>query len=357
MSAGAGVLRDEILGQPAAWRAQLSRAEAVAEVARALSAGPAPAVVRIAAHGTSDHAAVYAEALLRARLGWTVVRDAMSMPLYYGTAAAAPGELAVGISQSGATPDVVEWLTRARDDGATTLAITNGGERAPLATVADHVVCLEVGPERSIAATKTYTGTLAVIALLCGWLSGPEAGAAVQRALAATADAAERVLPELEDVVDPVAGALAAAAIDRMYLVARGVEEATVSEIALKLTEIAYLGAKAMSATAMAHGPVAALDMDVPLYAVASADATLPAVVEAAERARAAGAPVIAAGPAAHRLGAATWSLPTPTAPEDPFLTPLLSVLPGQLLSRAFALSRGLDPGAPRHLRKVTSAA
>jgi glucosamine--fructose-6-phosphate aminotransferase (isomerizing) len=89
---------------------------------------------------------------------------------------------------------------------------------------------------------------------------------------------------------------------------------------------------------------------------VASSDATLPAVVEAAGRARGAGAPVIATGPAASQLGDAAFALPTPDAP-DPLLTPLLSVLPGQLYARALALAKGLDPASPRGLRKVTSAA
>jgi glucosamine--fructose-6-phosphate aminotransferase (isomerizing) len=350
---GAGVLRAEIHGQPEAWRGQLARAGEVGAVAAALAAAP-PSLVRIAAHGTSDHAAVYAGYLLRARCGWTVVRDSMSLPLYYGVRAAAPGELAIGISQSGQTPDVAAWLARARQDGATTLAITNG-EGSALAAAADHVLAVGVGPERSIAATKTYTGTLAALALLAARAGGgPDGLDATVRGLRRAADAAEAALPALERAVAALAAALAAT--DRMYLVARGVELATAQEIALKLTEVAYLGAKAMSATAMAHGPVAALEPAVPLWAVAAPDATLPAVAEAVRRAREAGAPVIASGPAAGALEGATWTLATPAAP-DPMLAPLLSVLPGQLLALELALAKGLDPGAPRHLRKITSAA
>lgn len=353
MSAAAATLRAEIFGQPAAWRTLLAEQAAHVRAVGDALAATRPALVRIAAHGTSDHAAIYAGYALRARRGWTVVRDSMSMPLYYGSPAAAPGEVAIGISQSGETPDVVAWLERARADGATTVAVTNG-EGSSLAAAADHVLCVGVGPERSIAATKTYTGTLAVLALL----AGGDAADGIARA----ADAAEAALPGLEGAVATVAEALAA--IDRMYLVARGVELATVHEIALKLTEVAYLGAKAMSATAMAHGPVAALEPAVPLWAVAGSDAALPAVVEAVARAREAGAPVIASGPAAAALEGATWVLETPgVAPPAPagggadLLAPLLSVLPGQLMASALAVAKGLDPGAPRHLRKVTSAA
>jgi glutamine---fructose-6-phosphate transaminase (isomerizing) len=350
VTAAAEVLREEIAGQPAAWRALAGRGEEVAGVAAALSA-LAPPLVRIAAHGTSDHAAIYATYLLRALRGWTVVRDSMSMPLYFGVPAAAPGELAIGISQSGETPDVVAWLARAREAGATTVAITNG-DGSSLARGADHVLALGAGPERSIAATKTYTSTLAVLALLAGHLAGR--GPALAAGLADAADDAEALLDGLDAAVAPVAAELAA--IDRMYLVARGIELATASEVALKLTEVCYLGAKAMSATAMAHGPVAALDATVPLWAVASADATLPAVLEAVRRARDAGAPVIATGPAAARLPGAAHVLAVPE-PSEPLLAPLLSVLPGQAFAWALARAKGIDPGAPRHLRKVTSAA
>lgn len=350
MSGAAEVLREEILSQPDAWRTLPGRSEEVAEVARALSGLGSP-LVRIAAHGTSDHAGIYATYLLRALCGWTVVRDSMSLPLYYGVRAAAPGELAIGISQSGETPDVVAWLARAREGGATTLAITNG-DGSSLARGADHVLPLGVGPERSIAATKTYTGTLGVIALLAGHLAGR--GAEMAHALAGAADFAESALPALAAEADAVAHAVAESG--RMYLVARGIELATVNEVALKLTEISYLGAKAMSATSMAHGPVAALDATVPLWAIASPDATLPAVQEAVRRAREAGAPVIASGPAAGDLAGAAWSLPTPL-PDEPLLAPLLSVLPGQLFAWSLARAKGIDPGTPRHLRKVTSAA
>jgi glucosamine--fructose-6-phosphate aminotransferase (isomerizing) len=350
MTAAAELLLDEIRSQPAAWRRLLDQTDALAAAGERLAALEPP-LVRIVAHGTSDHAGIYASYLLRARLGWTVVRDSMSLPLYYGTPAASPGELAIGISQSGETPDVVAWLARAREEGATTVAVTNG-EDSSLARGADLVLSVGVGPERSIAATKTYTGTLVVLALLAGYVAGD--ADATRARLAEVADTAEATLGGLERSVEPVAEALAG--VQRMYLVARGVELATVNEIALKLTEVAYVGAKAMSATAMAHGPVAALDESVPVWAIAARDATLPAVVEAARRAREAGSPVIAAGAAAGELAGAAHILRTPLV-RDPLLAPLLSVLPGQVFAWALARAKGIDPGAPRHLQKVTSAA
>ncbi len=346
----ADVLRAEIAQQPGVWRDLLAREEEVAATAAALTSPP-PTLVRIAGHGTSDHAAIYASYVLRILCGWTVVRDSISLPLYYGLPAARPGELAIGISQSGETPDVVAWLRAARAGGATTLAVTNGADSS-LAAAADHVLAVGAGVERSIAATKTYTGTLAAFALLAGHVAAR--GAAVADGLAGVANVAETLLPRLVEQVEPVAAALAPA--QRMYLSARGLELATAYEIALKLTEVCYVGAKAMSATAMAHGPVAALDATLPVWLVAANDGTLPAVREAAARARAAGAPVVASGPAADELEGADHLLAVPPVP-DAFLAPLLSVLPGQLFAVALAHAKGLDPGSPRHLRKVTSAA
>jgi glucosamine--fructose-6-phosphate aminotransferase (isomerizing) len=245
----------------------------------------------------------------------------------------------------------VEWLKAARAAGAITLAVTNG-EQSALAAAADHVLPVGAGAERSIAATKTYTGTLAAFALLAGHLAGR--GDALAAGLAAAADAADAALPELEAEVLPVAHELAS--IERIYLLARGIEIATAYEISLKLTEVCYLGAKAMSATAMAHGPVAALDETLPVWIVAARDGTLPAVLEAARRARDAGAPVIASGAGARELEGAAHALPTPQLAE-PLLAPLLSVLPGQLFAVALAHAKGIDPGLPRNLRKVTTAA
>lgn len=346
----AELLRAEIAAQPEVWRAALERREQVAEIAAALNAAP-PSLVRIAGHGTSDHAGIYASYLLRLLRGWTGVRDSISLPLYYGVDAAAPGELAIAISQSGETPDVVAWLRKARADGARTIAVTNG-ETSALADAADHLLPVGAGVERSIAATKTYTGTLVAFALLAGELAGR--GGALAAGVAQAADLAEELLPRLERDVEPIAAALAPA--QRMYLSARGLELASAFEISLKLTEVCYVGAKAMSATAMAHGPVAALDETLPVWLIAAADQTLPAVREAAQRALAARAPVVASGAAAAQLEGATHVLPLP-ALEEPLLAPLLSILPGQQFAVALAHAKGIDPGAPRHLRKVTSAA
>ena len=140
-----------------------------------------------------------------------------------------------------------------------------------------------------------------------------------------------------------------------MYAIGRGLEFATAREVALKLTETCRIAAEPLTATDLAHGPVAALDSLFPVWTIASNDESLPAVIEGASRVRAAGATVVASGSAAGEIGAAQYLLTVPEAPS-PLLAPLLSVVPGQLFAGALAQAKGLDPDRPAGLSKVTIA-
>jgi glutamine---fructose-6-phosphate transaminase (isomerizing) len=160
-------------------------------------------------------------------------------------------------------------------------------------------------------------------------------------------------MPDLERQVSELAVSLAF--VGRMFVIGRGPEFATAREISLKLLETCRVAAEPLTATDLAHGPVAALDGFFPVWAIASGDASLAAVREAAERVRAAGATLIASGTAAAELEGASYSLPVPKPPVE-LLTPLLSVVPGQLLAWALAQAKGLDPDRPAGLSKVTLA-
>ena len=140
-----------------------------------------------------------------------------------------------------------------------------------------------------------------------------------------------------------------------MYVTGRGIEFATAREVALKLTETCRIAAEPLTSTDLAHGPVAALDALFPVWTIASNDESLPTLVEAASRAREAGATLVASGNAASRIAGAAFHLPVPEPPL-PLLSPLLSVVPGQLFAAALARTKGLDPDRPEHLTKVTLA-
>jgi glucosamine--fructose-6-phosphate aminotransferase (isomerizing) len=344
---GAGVLLGEIAEQPAVLE-RLRADGAIAELGARLAARP-PRIVRLAAHGTSDNAATYGVYAFARLARWTAIRDSISLPVYEDIHPDVSGDVAIGLSQSGETPDVVGWLRAMRDGGALTVAITNAPGSA-LGRAADVVLGLGAGEERSVAATKTYTAELAVLARLAAYAGG--SGPALDEGLAATAGLAADALASLPGAVAPVAGALAWA--ERLIVAGRGVEFATAREVALKLTELCQVGGVAMTATDLAHGPVAALDVRFPVWVSVAHDAELEAVREAVARIAETRAPLVAAGPAAAEIRA-QHVLPVPRAPLD-VLSPLLSVLPGQLFAVALAQAKGLDPGAPRNLRKVTLA-
>jgi glucosamine--fructose-6-phosphate aminotransferase (isomerizing) len=269
--------------------------------------------------------------------------------VYYGAGPPFTGNTVLALSQSGRTPDVVEYVERARSGGAYTVALTND-PRSELAGAAEAVLELAAGPERAVAATKTYLNQVAALGLLAACAAGE--GARFADELRDAASLMSELLPTLEAQITTVAVPFAFAG--RMSVIGRGVEYATAREIALKLLETCRVAAEPLTATDLAHGPVAALDPLFPVWAIAADDATLPTLVEAVTRARAAGATLIASGSAAARVGA-DYVLPTPQV-RSPLVGPLLSVVPGQLFAWALARTKGLDPDEPRGLSKVTLA-
>ena len=339
----------EINEQPRAVRRLLGHADRYAEVAAEARRRDVH-LVRMVGHGSSDNAAsygVYAFGLLPA---WTALRDSISLSVYYGAEVDLRSSCVVALSQSGETPDVLEYVQRARERGAFTIAVTNEPESA-LADAAEATLPLAAGPERAIAATKTYTTQVAALALLAGHAAGR--GAEVEAGIDETARLLEELLPALERRASEIAVSLAF--VGRMFVIGRGPEYATAREISLKLHETCRVAAQPLTATDLVHGPVAAIDGLFPVWTIASADESLPAVRDAAARAREAGAMLIASGTAAAEIAGAGHYLPVPPPPL-PLLTPLLSVAPGQLLAWAIAHAKGLDPDRPNGLSKVTLA-
>ncbi len=339
----------EIHEQPDALLRLVEREDDFARIAAAIRERGAT-TIRLAGHGSSDNATSYGVYAFGLLPGWTALRDSISLVVYYRAQLDMSGCTVLALSQSGQTRDVVEYVRRVRERGAFTIAVTNDAE-SELAHEADEVLPLLAGPELAVAATKTYASTLAALGLLAAHAAGE--GEAFAAELRATAELMRALVPALEKRIAAVAVPFAFAG--RMFVVGRGAEYATVREIALKLLETCRVAAEPLTATAFAHGPVAALDSLFPVWAIASEDETLPAVLEAIARAKQAGATVIASGSAAQTVADADYALPVP-APPSPLLSPLLSVIPGQLFAWALARTKGLDPDEPRGLSKVTLA-
>lgn len=342
-------LHDEIVEQPEVAARFLARAATVlAPIAERIRARDLDHVV-IAARGTSDHAAIYAQYVLGIRHGLSVGLGTPSVISLYGAAPRLERSLVVGISQSGASPDVVGIVAEGRRQGAPTIAITNAPD-SPLAAAAECVVALDTGPERAIAATKTYTTSLLAVAALSSVLGGSPEDATD---LAALPDALARAL-EAEPAV--AAMALDQATVDRLLVLARGYEYATAREWALKLKELARVFADPYSAADFEHGPLALLEPGVPVLAVVRTGPAREGLIALLERLRedlGADLAVVAPVDDGAALGLGRWAFPMPAGTPE-WLGPIVSIVVGQLHALHLARARGLDPDAPRHIRKVT---
>lgn len=343
------LFRAELREQPEALRRLTAAEHQLEDVARELRSR-APAVVRLVGHGSSDNAAAYGVYAFGLLPGWTALRDSISLSVYYGAELDVSRDVVLALSQSGRTPDVIEYVRRSRARGAFTVAITNE-PNSELVEAADAVLPLCAGPEHAVAATKTYVNTLAALALLAAAVAGR--GSELAQAIVEVAGLMESAIEPLEEDVRRLAPALAY--MGRTYVIGRGTEFATAREVALKLTETCRVAAEPLTPTDLAHGPVAALDPLFPVWAIASHDATLTLATEAAARVRAAGGMLIASGDAAAAIDGAAYVLPVPRAPL-PLLAPLLSVVPGQLFAHTLAAAKGFDPDRPHGLTKVTLA-
>jgi glutamine---fructose-6-phosphate transaminase (isomerizing) len=306
--------------------------------------------VRMVGHGSSDNAASYGVYAFGLLPRWTALRDSITLTVHYATGLDMSGSTAIGLSQSGQTPDVIEYIARARRAGAFTVAVTND-PASELAQEAEAVLPLAAGEERAVAATKTYVNQLAALGLVAAHAAGegPRFAADIRRVVGQL----DELTPSLEQRIAAVA--MPFAFTGRMFVIGRGPEFATAREVALKLLETCRVAAEPLTATDLAHGPVAALDPLFPVWTIATDDGTLATVTEAAARARKAGAMLVATGPAAQAIADADFVLPVPRPPA-PLLSPLLSVVPGQLFAWALARAKGLDPDRPQGLSKVTLA-
>jgi len=340
-------LHDEIAEQPeVAARFIATQAEPIEAIAASLRGRPVRQVM-IAARGTSDHAALYAQYVLGIRHRLSVGLGTPSIVSLYGVVPDLTDTLVIGISQSGASPDIVAVLAAARAQGSPTVAITNEPGSA-LAAAAERTIDLCAGPERAVAATKTYTSELLAIALLSAALADVPADRA---ALAALPDGLARALelePEIERIAADQSGS------SRAILIARGYEYATAREWALKLKELARVFADPYSAADFQHGPLALVEPGVPVLAVARGGATAADLVALLGRLREdIDAELMVVSDLPEALAAATWPVALPAGTPE-WLGPIVSIVPGQLHAMCLTRARGLDPERPRNLLKVT---
>jgi glucosamine--fructose-6-phosphate aminotransferase (isomerizing) len=324
---------------PDAVREQLqANAARVARLAARLRQAPPRAVVTCA-RGSSDHAATFARYLIETRLGLLTSSAAPSVSSVYAARPDLAGAMLLAISQSGASPDLLAAVSSARAAGAHIVALVNAPD-SPLAQLADDLLPLCAGLERSVAATKSYIASLAAIVhLVADWARDAPLAAALQQA------------PELLErawQLDWSAAVTRLTPANNLYVVGRGLGLAIAQEAALKLKETCGLHAEAVSAAELRHGPMALVRAGFPLLIFSQNDETRAGVVRLSSELAAQGADVLLAGAAA----AGATILPTEAA--HPVIEPLLFAQSFYRMANSLSLARGGDPDRPPHLHKVT---
>lgn len=303
-------------------------------------------LILMAARGTSDHAAIYGKYLLEINNGLPVALADCSVFTLYDSRLKLGKALVIGISQSGEATDVAEYLEKSKEMGALTVSVTNEpGSR--LTQVADHTLLCHAGKELGVAATKTYTSTLAVLYLLSASLSGDKSR--IER-LTVCADAMRSTLA-IEEQIKGRAERFRY--MQDGYVISRGFNYCTALETSLKLAETCYVGMLGYSAADFLHGPIAAVHENEACFLCAPPGRAYGGVKEMAVKLHERGAETIIISSEDDILQLATTPVKMPVCVEEE-LSPLLYIMPGQLLAYYLALTKGYDPDRPRGLNKVT---
>ena len=300
----------------------------------------------IAARGTSDNAARYAQYLFQM---FNKLPVALATPSVFSVYKSPPNladALVLAISQSGSSPDIIAVVKEAHAQGRPTLAITNNIE-SPLAKAADEVIGMHVGEEKAVAATKTYTASLTALALLSYGLLG---------------DA--EILAEIEKIPEKVAGALenTLTMIEQMQryrfmtqcaVIGRGYNYSTAFEASLKIKELTGIIAEPYSSADFLHGPIATVHRGFPVLAVAHKGMVFADMVEIISKVKALGAELITISDSREVGELAQLPISIPEGVPE-WLSPIVNVVPGQILGWQLALQKGMDPDNPAGLSKVT---
>lgn len=299
-----------------------------------------PQVALTVARGSSDHAASYFAYIAMQQLGLPVA----SLPMSVVTLQQAPlrvrGQVALGFSQSGQSPDLVESLRRLGQHGATTVSLVNA-EGSPLELACQHHLPLGAGPELSVAATKSFVATLSASAQLVAHWGKDQA--LLQACQALPGQLREAANLDWSAAIDGLQGS------ERLMVIGRGAGFAIAQEAALKFKETSVIQAEAFSSAEVRHGPMALIDAHYPLLVFAPRGVEQAGLLQLAADMRQRGAQVLLAAPADITDRDLTLA-----CAEHPALDPLLAIQSFYIMAAGLAEARGLDPDQPRHLSKVT---
>ena len=305
------------------------------------------ATVFLAARGSSDNAGLYAKYVWGIYNGLPIALAAPSLFSVYKRPPTIGGTLVVGISQSGQSPDIVAVLEEGRRQGAETLAIVNSVD-SPLARVAESVIDISAGDEKSVAATKTYTAQLMAVAMLSAALADDEAR---WGELARVPGAVQQVLEQDREIA---ARAERYRFMHHCVVLGRGFNYATAFEWALKLKELSYVVAEPYSSADFQHGPMAVLERGFPVLAAAPGGAVFDDTLALLKRMVAERfIELLVLSDRDEALDLAHTPVRLPSGIGE-WLTPIVTVVAAQLFCLHLTRAKGLDTEAPRGLNKVT---
>jgi len=300
----------------------------------------------IAARGSSDNAARYAQYVMGAFNHYQVALATPSIFTIYGQKTDFRDALVIGISQSGQSPDIVSVLESAKQQNCPTLSFTNHVD-SPLAKVSDHIIQLHTGAEKAVAATKTYTASLSALAMLSISLNPDKKREKSLRDLPAVI---EKAIP---DFIRSARGAERYRYMEHCVVIGRGFNYATAFEIALKIKELTRVVAVPYSSADFRHGPIATVQTGFPVIVIASSGKMYQHIEEFTQKLISMGAEVISISDKKKMLSIGKLSFEIPdNIPE--WLSPIINVIPGQLLARQLAREKGLNIDQPEGLSKVT---
>ncbi|MBA1154799.1 SIS domain-containing protein [Microvirga mediterraneensis] len=339
-SSPTAMLREAFEAPEVVARLLASNAPLCRELGARLRASPPPFAVTCA-RGSSDNAATFVKYLLEIQSGLVTASVGPSVTSVYAARPRMRDALFLAVSQSGRSPDILNLAQAGRDDGALTVALVNDTS-SPLAATCEVVLPLHAGPEKSVAATKSFIAALAAgLQLVAHWSQ--------DRALLDALDTLPDVLAKAA-ATDWSAALPALTDADNLFVVGRGVGFAVAQEAALKLKETSGVHAEAMSAAELMHGPWTLAGEHFPILVLSQRDETLSGVNDLVTKLAEQGVPVLVAGAAEGR---ARLALPG-SEEAHPYLAPLALIQSFYPLVNAIALARGRNPDSPPRLRKVT---
>lgn len=333
-------MRREVLEIPSAVERLLQNGrDDIAHTADALRA-KAPNYLVSVARGSSDHAATYLKYASELLLGKPIASIGPSIASIYNQKLDLSGSACISVSQSGKSPDIVEMARMARAGGALSIALTNNPD-SPLAQVSDHTLNLHAGAELSVAATKTFVNSaVSGLWLLAQWAEDTDLLKAIHDLPDNLENAVRIDWPEVRSAVE---------GRQSLFCLGRGPSYAISNEAALKFKETCQIHAESYSSAEVLHGPVSIVDGGFPAIALAADDAAASALADVADNLAEKGAQVFATHSAVNKA----TSLPAART-GHPLTDPISLVTSFYAMVERVASDRGINPDAPRHLKKVT---